>query len=541
MKDVLVGFRDEKLLKRIAKTVKEAGLEDIRFIVKTSKASVLSEIDEGVFSCALLREDCGYERWKKEEIMMLKDSHDLKIVLLISDELRGDEDMADFLSVGLTSAVFMKSGGIYIVDEIIRMIYADRTTKQARQYYGIEKVANLNQTDSLKKIEFEDGRRTLLGMPDEILGPKLLEVVSDYNMEQTCKFLFDYIDEDLLSRLKGTLEFYDVLSILKKGTKDQPGVIKRYAIPKEIKKRLKERDLERKKSRAHEGEVSDDGEVELCQRSEDIIDSTAIEVEDTLDIETQDEYAFEEEKNLNSITFEDSDGEFSFSSKGAEPVIKSEPLEKAEDTKESLKEKRKKASTPKKQKEEDPKEKKAERKAIGIVAMASVLGMAFLCMIVILFIKITVERKNASMQKETDGYNTRYSPEDVARYELTENGSPMLYDEEGNLLYDGTDPENRLPQSQDEEMDFTVLEELDEPGPPLQEFNDVSGFSDGAEYKGLDLVNMLNGNGGANCTLEMKNGARIEIERGSASIEEFKPSGRYLCRAKDQSLTFMEQ
>ncbi len=625
MLNVLVGFKDDKLLKRIGKLVNTNSFEDLKFTIKTTKATVLSEIDTDEYDVALLREDCGYEEWDTEEILALKDTHDIKIVLLVSDKLRGDSDMSDFLSVGLTSAVFMRGGGVYKVDEIVHMIYGDRTTSEAREYYGISKLADNSQAKALDKIAFEDARKTLLGMPDELLGPKFYDIALGFSMAQTCDFIQDYLDEDLKERLQDTLEYYDVLELLKRGDKDHPGVIEKYHIPKEIKKRQREREKERRRNRVieHKANKAQDEVVEDIEREEDVvfvnrkekvIDAPSYEIneveddedeqidkylqdieesdsyefsdsDDGSDIEAEDDYTFgdsaaEETGSIpeeDTISFDDSEGEFSFSAAGAavdkessETVSDTEP-EDTEMKKEKLKEKIKKSSkgekkdrtiprdggTPrvkhltiddveeKKDSTEDKKNAEKEKKAIVTAILVFLIVMFFIALIVILFIKITIDRKNKQMQPDTSAYDTQYNPEDVAKYELTENGTPMLYDEEGNLLYDGTDQNNSMPEvvTPDEEMDFMVVNEPEELPDDVvrQEFNDVSGFTNGSIYKGLDLVNLINGNSGANCTLQMKNGSTVDIERGRASIEDFKPSGKYLCETDGTSLTFIEQ
>ncbi len=597
MKKVLVGFNDANLLKAISKAVNAGDGESLEFITRRNKAAVLAAIEDGICDVVLLTEECGREKWTSDELIKIKDSFHINLIPILSDSYYGEDVMKDYLSVGITSIVFLKKGGIYKTDEIVRMIYRERTPKDARTYYGIESMSDYGD-NPLDEVSFENARRTLAGAPDDLIGQKLLDGIGRFTPSQTATFL-KTLDEDILFRLADTLEYYDVLEILKKS-----GVVESYPIPKEIKKRQKERqkELRRKRKEKVSAKDTDTGEEVVYapqvvyegsyreideEDEEDMADSAEIEDFEANSGEGHPSFAEDDEESEdaaegiitrgNEFSFEGGEpeqslekevkaparempagDEFSFagvSSDTGESDMKEEIKEETRRAPEKEKPQKKEAGKKEKMRNTAPRskrltiedirdeeEEKVDKKYIGIVALVVVAAAVFLVVLGTLFVRITMRRRFEQAQRDTSGYDQQYSPEEVATYGLTENGSPVLYDEEGNVLYDGSDPTNNV-VTPEEDIDFTIANEFEEEPQEVvnQQYNDTAAYENGKQYKGLDLVNMLNGNQGANCVLKMRNGMEVEVTRGDASIEEFKPSSFYQCEINGTELFFVEQ
>lgn len=576
MKRVLIGFRDDKLLQSITVEVNRVGGEPLEFIQKATKASILSEIAEGGYDVVMLKEQMSNgEIWSKEELISIKDSYNIHLLPLIPDTYFGKQVLVDFANVGLNSAVLLRNDVGYKPNEIVNVLYSPRTPKEARSYYGIERLSDITEgrADVLSEVVFEEARGKLLQAAPDLIGKQLIMVVSDWTTGQTIDFL-SRLDGETTRELQKTLEYYDILEILKK---NEPRRKIRFTVPKDIKRRQKERDRElKKKKRAGEkediyigDEALQDGEVFIEKGvidgkyrdydEEEGIDLEEAEIsfgdEEYDDTLSDDEMSFAEEKPMGMLIAEEDD--FSFddgqqTAAGGKPSAekKDEKPEDANTKKEGKREKR----TKRIEGDGSPRikhltlddvggdeDKKKEDSNLALIIGVVIGIIVLLTLLAVIFIFITGKLKLQRMAEQaTEGYDQLYNPEDVASYELTENGSPVLRDEEGNVLYDGSDPANVV--TPEEEMDWTIgtEEEQENECAAVQEFNDPSAFTDGAVYKGLDLINALNGTQGADCTLYMKNGAVVEVPRGEASIEDFKPSATYTCKTDGTVLSFTE-
>ena len=182
--------------------------------------------------------------------------------------------------------------------------------------------------------------------------------------------------------------------------------------------------------------------------------------------------------------------------------------------------------------DEDEKKEKPNYILIGVIT-----GLGILIIILfILLIKNSIDRNIKSAPTlDTSGYDHSYNKEDVKSYEVSETGGAILKDEDGYVLYNASaqtvgNSENNEGAPAEEEMQVTVIDENENPDAARQQFNDTSGFEDGKEYKGLDLINLINGSQGADCILKRSDGTQISVRRGNASIEDFKPSAIYRCQ-----------
>jgi len=397
------------------------------------------------------------------------------------------------------------------------------------------------------------------------LGQVLLQVLVEYrfDMAQAAQLL-EQLDDDMTMRLQKTVEYYDLLEDLYKHN-----LVSRYHIPREVKKLKKRQKVEAK--------VSDDVVVESVVVSQDDVASTVDEsdvgetelntIEDTVvetlsfsendydaavldeqdEIPEEEEYEFSTGEESRVQVEEDTEEEFSFAGGFATVPVK-ETMKSFLPKDDGYK---KHAGELKREQQKELEEEMEEMKEEGLIeetpkkvntAIICVVAGCFVLLIVlaILFVKISLDRARAVVPSKSDSaYNTTYNAEDVAKYELGDKGELILKDENGAVLYDSSNQTAVV--SPEEEMDISIMTEEEDENTVTQHYNDISGFENGASYKGLDLVNLINGTQGANCSLQKTNGAVVEITRGNASLEDFLPSGMYQCQISEGVLTFIEQ
>lgn len=565
MKRILVGFEQPKLIREITKYVQETSSEGIEFVVRCTKASILSEIADGKYDIVLLMEECGKDMWTMDEFIQIKDSYNISLIPIVSEAYRGSKELVAFCNYGITGAVFIRKKGVYKADEIFRMIYNPRTLKEARVYYGISTLSDSRSGGSvLDEVVFEQVRSAILdastGKP---LGERYIEAISDLTPVQVGD-LIKRMDENTLNMLKQTVEFYDVLNILK-----QNKVIRNYRVPKEIKQQQKRKghrrtpESEDVKEQKVEEDLQFENTIVLDIPAEDVGGVAVAEGEISYEEEYGDAMMLDEliegDENISFSTAEeeiveedDEEEEFSFATemKIDKKVISEQGKKKMfgeleEGAYEDVKEKKgvKKLGELEESSDEIGGEEVEGKKTSNIVAVGIIVAVFILLLILAyLFIRITVQRDMAQNgMSGAGGYDTLYTT-DEKNYELTNDGNVVLNEESGVQGGDdmGSSVEVAAPE---EEMDFSVFteEELSDSNVIEQSYNDTSAFEDGMEYKGLDLVNMLNGTQGANCVLCLKNGATVSVTRGDASLEDFKPSGVYRCVKTDTEMQFVEK
>lgn len=588
MKKVLVGFHQPRLLEEITRYVNQTKSEELAFVVRNSKSSVLTAIADGVYDVVLLMEECGSEEWSMDDYIRIKDSYNITLIPIISRTYKGSKELANFCSYGITTAVFIEPNGVYKLDEIIRMIYSPRALKDARAYYGVNTVADVKAGGVvLDELLFEQLRNKIV-QPDENkdIGERYLEAVSELTPAQVGD-LIQRMDKATLNELKKTEAFYDVLDVLK-----QNKVIRSYRVPKEIKRQRRQH--QREEMVVEEQAMQNDSVEEYQFENPVVIEVSAEDVREvpkyvssSEEYGDQEDFGFSEEMKeqvlsgdtdlegamdegdnefgfsddelgftddgVNSSVKEKEDMEFSFSDEMQEQQPQEERgkmNKKSELTRVEKKEAEERVSSKRLSdlddgydENEDVEDNKKKKKNLAIFIGIVIAVFIFLLIMAVLFIRISIQRKNAqalAVAQGQSGYDTLYNAEDVARYELTDNGGIVLSDEEGNVLYSSSQQSGNM----EEELDVSIMTEeemLELTGGVQQMYNDPSGFEHGKVYKGLDLVNMLNGTQGANCILRLKNGATVTISRGLASIEDFKPSAMYECTVTGTELYFDEQ
>lgn len=586
MKKVLIGFEHQALMDAVGSYVRSMGLEDLEFQTAATKALVLQEIADGDYSAVILMEHTSREEWSIDELCQMKESYPLNLIPIISEDYKGKQELSAFCNAGITTAVFINKRNTYNVEEVAKMIFYPRTLKDAKVYYGISTIADLRGGGTvLDEVTYEAVRNAILYEDQHLpLGERYTNAIGNLTPMQVADFL-KRLDENTLNDLKKTVEFYDVLEALKKSK-----VIKSYRTPREIRK-LRKRgqsiepapETETGSDIEYEKEIVEAEHVVVKGEDEEEEDAAeAVNLEDDFSISDDTDEGQEDDFSIvfndpNDVADEDDDftlaAEIENIKKEREPVANSkqpkQKMGKSQETESSTSVREEnddteKTKKPRKKKklseldeipEEDEKEEDAQNKKLAlIIAVVGVALVLFFAMLVVLYFNISNNRKREAAAAATpSGYNTLYNTDEVAKYEVGENGGVILQDDDGNVLYEGNSSRvdnssgqqaesSDSSQMQEEEIALDVIEEPESAaGTVNQTFNDVSAFEADTSYKGLDLVNLLNGNSGADCTLKMKNGSSIDIKRGNASIEEFKPSGMYKCSIDGSQLYFTEE
>lgn len=558
MKKVLLGFEHNALIKAITRYVKANGEEDLQFQTVTTRNSALREIQSGEYEVVILMEDIGCEKWSMDEMIQIKDSYAVNLIPIIPDRYKGSSILSKFCNYGITSAVFISEKNAYNVEDVSKLIYRPRILKDARAYYGISSMTDIRSGgNTLDDATYESVRNAIVN-GNEPIGVRYINAIGDLMPAQVGELL-KRLDEKTLHELKQTVEFYDVLEALKKSK-----VIRSYHIPRGIKKLRSGKQAAPLEEIVFEPEIIDVTEeatfLEEEEEDEDafeIKDETAVAAPEGDASDEENDGAEQEEDDFEIVFGEqavtDGDDDFSFAIrqiKATQQVSKEDEglMSEEREEREDLEKKEEKKEKPVRRRMgelddiDDVEEDKKNKKTALIVAAVSAGLLFFFLILLLLFVKISVQRKAAAERAALpQGYNQIYNTDDVAQYRIGENGSVILQDEDGNVLYEGNSS-GIDKMGVEEEIDLSVIPGLYEEEDRInQAYNDTSSFEEGKEYKGLDLVNMLNGNGGADCTLLMKNGASVNIKRGDASIEEFKPSAMYTCQIDGSVLYFSEK
>jgi len=608
MKKVLVGFKQSSMIKQITKFVHAEGSEELQFATVLTKSRILEAIRKGGYDVVILMGKNGRDEWTAQELIHIKDNYAVNLIPIISEDYHGKPELSGFCNHGITNAVFISQKNQFNVEEIYHMIYRSRLMKDARVYYGLSTIGDIRGAGNiLDEATYERVHNAVLdNRAGEPMGIRFVNAIGGLTPSQVGDFL-KRLDDPTLNLLKNTVEYYDVLEVLKKNK-----VVKSYHVPREIKKMRRGEqtsDLENVEGAVtvgdsdvqYEKEVidmpvqpkmvqeqspaasadydedededfadfADDDEDDYSYFANSMVASFNKQTEDDEDEDDDDEDPGDDTEDDFAIVFaeEPTDGdEFTFANfpiKSAEsqPVMLekrgSEAENESTDSWDKEGEDRKDRKRGKKSKkpddllEDEPEseeEKKSERNTRIIIGICTAACIAFFALLTASFFAITAKRRaeeNAASQNT--GYDKLYSEDDVARYEVGETGNVILKDEDGNVLYEGDssgidEQDTQLGQENEEEILVDVVNELQPDNETIhQTYNDVSGFEAQKDYKGLDLVNQLNGDMGADCTLKMKNGAVIEIKRGTASIEEFRPSAIYECNINGSELIFLEK
>lgn len=427
----------------------------------------------------------------------------------------------------------------------------------------------------------------------EDIGQVLVQVLVEYqfDMAQAAELL-EKLDEDMIVRLQKTVEYYELLDDLKKhdliANYHIPREIRKLKKAKEKAARKtggadteeekvieegnetqqpEDMDVAEDHSKTTKEVVVDAEEVRMLDQKQneeienDLEDDEDLEDEDIEDDEDSFSIAGIEEPDEEEDEYElavpqprvDDDDETDFSFNSGMRVSK-ESIEVNEGRNREKSEKKSIGELKKIQKEEKRAERRNELRSKGeyedmlkedeeekkekpnYILIGVIAGLGILIIILfILFLKISIDRNiKAEPTLDTSGYDHTYNKEDVKTYEVSETGGAILKDENGNVLYDASaqtvGASENEEASAEEEMQVTVIDENENPDAARQQFNDTSGFEDGKEYKGLDLINLINSSQGADCMLKRSDGTQISVQRGNASIEDFKPSATYRCQ-----------
>ena len=101
--------------------------------------------------------DGSIAKYTADELAMLNDENDLNIIVVLSENLRGQEYLSVLYNAGITSAI-LQSGNMGVsAEDIVNLCIRPRSRKEARRYYGISGKSTdmLGENSSLYAVAFE--------------------------------------------------------------------------------------------------------------------------------------------------------------------------------------------------------------------------------------------------------------------------------------------------------------------------------------------------------------------------------------------------
>lgn len=548
MYKILLGFNETKLQKALGKAFDAYG-DDVEFITANKKAVIPKEIRSEKPDVVILSEQCADGIWSVDEIAQIADGYSGQIVPLLSFDMYGNESLKVLCTYGVTDALFLDKSGKFKSGDVVRIVHQPRTMRDARSYYGIQSMQDIEgySADSvdgytyeyiLSKLENEHNSTAEIGT---IFKKEILELspaaVADFIQK---------LPQSTKDKLMRTSEWYEVMELLKKA-----GIIKRYKVPKEIRKQMREQEK-------IVARFNQDGK----ERSEEEIPRFSVfgkeEMNPDDDMDELNEEEVEEDEEFTEDDLDDFPEQetslFSFSSnKEQEPITKSEAknvtqetdkefvsgVEAEEETQfgffghhesegyEPVKEKKETAERKKTVAHTDTEKKHLSEYAeteppkkygtVVVIVIVCVCLAVFIMILAIMFVNITAKRRQTTDGVVVSGYDTQYGSENE-RIELTGTGSAVLVDEreEELALEIATQEENMGPDVEETTNETDAMEE-----------SAVDLLYTGTRIRGVDLVNSLNSPSGFDCIIRTKSGAEIEIKQGFASLEDINATAYY--------------
>ena len=547
MYKILLGFNETKLQKALGKAFDAYG-DDVEFITANKKAIIPKEIRSEKPHVVILSEQCADGVWSVDEIAQIADGYSGQIVPLLSFDMYGNESLKVLCTYGVTDALFLDRNGKFNSGDVVRIVHQPRTMRDARSYYGIQSMQDIEgySADSvdgytyeyiLSKLENESNSTAEIGA---IFKKEILELspaaVADFIQK---------LPQSTKDKLMRTSEWYEVMELLKKA-----GIIKRYKVPKEIRKQMREQEKivarfnQDGKERSEEvtgfsvfGKEKtepDDGMDELDEEDEKEEEAyTEDDFDDFLEPETSlfssNEQEGSETKSDTKSGMQETDAEFvsgveveeeaQFGFFGHPEPAEYDPVKGQKGTAEKKKAVSL-ADTEKKHLSEYAETEPPKKYGTVVVIVVVIVCLAvFIIILAVMFVNITAKRRQATDGVVVSGYDTQYGGENE-RIELTGTGSAVLVDErEEELALEIA--------TQEEPMQPDIEVPTNENG-STQEESAVDLLYTGTKIRGVDLVNSLNSPSGFDCIIRTKSGAEVEVKQGFASLEDINATAYYL-------------
>lgn len=313
---IVLCFEHDEIQGKVKKELVSQKRKNVEIEKCTSKVSVYDVLKQDDVIGLLMTLSCGVETWSLEEIAKIKDSCTKNIVLILQDDMYTTENLTFLYENHVYSCVKAGNKGVNI-REVVKLLYQERTPKDARTEYGLSTLSDVNHTDSMEK-RYEEKANALVdpnyGGENASLGKKFFLVAQDMTKEQTIEFL-DLLDRKLLEQLKTQTEYYEVLTFFgiphkrpknldayKKQMDEEEQQKKEQERIEEQKRQEEERRLEQKRKEEELKIQEEDDGINLLGVSElELEDAVSQSLDDSF---SQDEAEGEEESDDEEQTVE---------------------------------------------------------------------------------------------------------------------------------------------------------------------------------------------------------------------------------------------
>ena len=147
---IVLCFEHDEIQGKVKKELVSQKRKNIEIEKCTSKVSVYDVLKQDDVIGLLMTLSCGVETWSLEEIAKIKDSCTKNIVLILQDDMYTTENLTFLYENHVYSCVKAGNKGVNI-REVVKLLYQERTPKDARTEYGLSTLSDVNHTDSMEK------------------------------------------------------------------------------------------------------------------------------------------------------------------------------------------------------------------------------------------------------------------------------------------------------------------------------------------------------------------------------------------------------
>ena len=244
---IVLCFEHDEIQAKVKNELASQKRKNVEIEKCTSKAAVYDALKKSDVVGALMTLSCGVETWSLEEIVKIKDSSAKNIVLILQENMYTSDNLKYLYENHIFSCVKAGNYGVNI-REIVKLLYSERTPKEAREEYGLSTLQDAENSTNMQK-RYEEKAVALqdpnYGGANTSLGHKFFLVAQDMTSEQVQEFL-SLLTPELLEQLKMEEEYYQVLTLLKIPHK-RPKNLEEYRKKTQEKEQEKEHLAEQKK------------------------------------------------------------------------------------------------------------------------------------------------------------------------------------------------------------------------------------------------------------------------------------------------------
>lgn len=210
---IIFGLDDKPFQRNIENKLVKMG-NQVQCVYKYSYISIMDYLaHHSDVTTIIISEYAGMHSYTAQEIATFTDSHDLNVVVALSEDKRGQEYMSVLYSAGITSALFQIGRKHISDDDIINLILHKRSNKDARKYYGIS--IDGSQKSSLNETEL---KMCLDALNDPTYGVDVVERFGKIAVRlgpRLTSYLFSKMPDSMIKEMKQYEEFYMIIEKLR--------------------------------------------------------------------------------------------------------------------------------------------------------------------------------------------------------------------------------------------------------------------------------------------------------------------------------------